>query len=186
MALTIREKADTVGALRHVSVVAMETLARWIPTTPELEAKICFGRHVWEFAQHADLLGKRTAELRAAPNFSNPPVAAFAELLAEVPAATATADRVSHFYEGFVPDLARRYRAYLDATDHLLDDPSVRLMERVLTDLARMGAEAEALLRERPELVHAASPGAGWGARAALIGDWVTHRPTVAAVEVHA
>ena len=50
MGLSIREKADTVGTLRFASVFAMESLARWIPTTPELEAKVCFGRHVWEFA----------------------------------------------------------------------------------------------------------------------------------------
>ena len=75
MTLTVRERADTIGTLRFISVFAMETLARWVPTTPDLEAKIIFGRHIWEFAQHADALGKRTHELRAALHYSPEPTA---------------------------------------------------------------------------------------------------------------
>ena len=181
MGMTIREKADTVGCLRYVSVVAMETLARWIPTTAELEAKICFGRHVWEFAQHADALGKRTAELRAALHFSNPPVKGYAAMLSELAAASSTRDRIALFYEGLLPDLERRYRAYLDHTDHLLDDPSVRLMERALADVTRIRSEAGALVRERPELAGVPSTVRAWAERAGAIAEWVTHRAPAAA-----
>jgi hypothetical protein len=180
--LTIREKADTVATLRHASVWAMEALARWIPTTPELEAKICFGRHVWEFAQHADLLGRRTAELRAAPHFSLAPVPAYAALLAELAGTAATPARVAGFYEGFVPELARRYQAYMDATDHLLDDPSIRLMERAVTDLGRLGREARALVAERPDLADATT-GPAWEARARAVTGWVAFRPAPATPE---
>ena len=57
MSLTIRQKADAVGTFRHLSVWYMETLSRWVPTTPEMDAKVLFGRHIWELAQHADSFG---------------------------------------------------------------------------------------------------------------------------------
>ena len=83
MTLSVRERADTIGTLRHIEVFTMETLARWVPTTPDLEAKVVFGRHIWDCAQHADALGRRTHELRAeAIVNSRPPAATPAESLA--------------------------------------------------------------------------------------------------------
>src|SRR5437867_82976 len=98
MALTVRERADTLGTLRFISVYAMETLARWVPTTPDLEAKVVFGRHIWDFAQHADGLGRRTAELRAALHYSAPPLPVYQAALDALRAATTTADRLAAFY----------------------------------------------------------------------------------------
>ena len=57
MTMTVRERADTLGTLRYASVFAMETLARWVPTTADLEAKIVLGRHIWEFAQQLPRTG---------------------------------------------------------------------------------------------------------------------------------
>ena len=42
-------------------VALMEIAAAWTPTTPEMEVKVLLGRHIWDFAQHADALGKRPA-----------------------------------------------------------------------------------------------------------------------------
>jgi hypothetical protein len=42
-----RDRADTIATFRWVSVHLMEMLARWVPSTPELEVKILFGRHIW-------------------------------------------------------------------------------------------------------------------------------------------
>ena len=184
MGMTIREKADVVGSLRWVSVFAMETLARWIPTSPEFEAKTCFGRHVWELAQHADALGRRTAELRAALHFSNPPTPAYRALLEELAASSTTPARVATFYDGLCQDLPRRYMAYLSATDRLLDDPSVRVMERILPDFTRMRDEAGAMLRQRPDLAGASALGADWATRAGAVTDWVSRRPVAATPEV--
>ena len=69
----------------------METAAAWTPTTPEMEAKVMFGRHIWDFAQHADALGKRMFELRQPPQHSVPPSVAYVALLDEVLAVEDTA-----------------------------------------------------------------------------------------------
>src|SRR2546428_4725525 len=98
MSLTVRERADTLGTLRSISVHAMETLARWVPTTPDLEAKLVFGRHIWDFAQHADGLGRRTHELRAAMHYSVPPLPDYQAPLDTLRALTATDERVAVFY----------------------------------------------------------------------------------------
>ncbi len=152
MGFTIRQKADRIGAFRFVSVFAMETLARWVPTTPELEVKVLLGRHVWDFAQHADLLGRRTGELRAPLQYSHQPADGYRRVLDTMAAAEATLDRVVAFYDVFLPDLARRYRDHMAATDPIGDEPSIRIIERILFDFPRHAAERARLASERPDL----------------------------------
>jgi hypothetical protein len=179
MTLTVRERADTIGTLRFISVYAMETLARWVPTTPDLEAKIIFGRHIWEFAQHADALGKRTHELRAALHYSPEPTAEYLAALEALRALQGSGERVSACYDGLAPDLVARYTAFLEATDAFLDEPSVRVVQRNLADLARMRDEAVTLRRERTDLAATGSAPA-INARLAACTSYVRFRPPVA------
>lgn len=179
MTLTVRERADTIGTLRFISVFAMETLARWVPTTPDLEAKIIFGRHIWEFAQHADSLGKRTHELRAALHYSPEPTAEYLGALEALRALQGSGERVTACYDLLVPDLVARYAAFLEATDAFLDEPSVRVVERNLVDLARMSDESVALRRERTELSVTGGASA-IGARFAACTSYVRFRAPVA------
>lgn len=158
MGFTIRQKADRIGAFRHVAVFAMETLARWIPATPELEVKVCFGRHVWDFAQHADWLGRRTGELRAPLQYSHPPAPGYRDALDALAALQGTLDRVSGFYDVFLPDLERRLRAHVAATDPIADEPSVRIIERILFDFPRLAGDRARLAAERPDLPPADVP----------------------------
>jgi hypothetical protein len=151
MTSIIRSRADRLATFRSISVQLMELLARWVPTTPEMEAKVLFGRHVWDFAQHADMLGKRTFELRAPLHYTLPPAADYQRLLTEVAAATATNERIALLYRGFLPGLARRYGDYLETADPLLDEPSVRIIERICTDLARLLKEGRELTADFPQ-----------------------------------
>jgi hypothetical protein len=180
MTLSVRERADTIGTLRYISVFAMETLARWVPTTPDLEAKVVFGRHIWDFAQHADGLGRRTHELRAALHYTVPPVAAYHDALESLRALTATGDRVATFYEALLPDLVKRYRAFLDATDRFLDEPSVRVVERNLADLSRMQGEVAALRADRPDIAAGGKAAAALSQRFAAVEGYVQFRAPVA------
>jgi hypothetical protein len=152
MTQSIRDRADTIATFRWVSVHLMEMLARWVPTTPELEVKILFGRHIWEFAQHADALGRRTAELRAPLHFSLAPVNAYSAVLEELAPVKGTAERLHGLYQAVIPDLEARYHRYLDETNPLLDEPSVRIIDRILADLARLRADAAETAGARPDL----------------------------------
>ncbi len=183
MTMTVRERADTVGTLRYASVYAMETLATWVPTTPDLEAKILFGRHIWEFAQHADAMGKRTHELRAALHYTPEPLPAYRSALVLLRGTDGAAERIEAFYDVFMPDLEQRVRGFMAATDPFLDEPSVRVMERVVTDYARMIEESRVTRRERREMTRSGSP-TGASLRAALgaAREYVKHREPAATV----
>jgi hypothetical protein len=143
---TVAEKAQHVATFRFVSVFAMETLARWTPLTPELEIKLLFGRHLWEFAQQADALGYRTAELRAGQHTNRPPVAGYLGALEDFAALETPAERVSVVYDVLIPDLIQRYQAFLSQADPLLDQPTIRLFDRFHRDLARLQEERTEML----------------------------------------
>ncbi|MDZ4865257.1 MAG: hypothetical protein SGJ01_17700 [Gemmatimonadota bacterium] len=180
MGETIRQKADRVGTFRFISVHLMETLARWIPTTPELEAKVFFGRQVWDFAQHADWLGRRTGELRSPMQWSLQPADGYLKVLEAMASATGTMERLTGFHDGLLPDLAARYRSYISSTDPLNDEPTVRILERILFDFQRLQADRAAFPAVRPDLILTDT---AWPGRIATLSgaetDYVSSRAAV-------
>jgi hypothetical protein len=126
----------------------METAAAWTPTTPEMEAKVMFGRHVWDFAQHADALGRRMFELRQAAQHSVPPSSSYVAFLDDVLALEGTAARLSALYDVVLPGVERRYQSYRSLVDSIVDAPSLVIVERILADLVRQRAESDRLREE--------------------------------------
>lgn len=152
MILSVRARGEFVATMRFVQVSLMETLAAWVPTTPEMEVKLLFGEHIWDVAQHADALGKRTFELRMPLQHSLRPAEPYVALLVELAATGPAARRLAAIYDVLLPGVAVRYRRYLAETDALLDAPTVRILERHLQDMERMTGAAESLRRELPAL----------------------------------
>ena len=152
MILSVKERGEFAATMRYVHVWLMETLAGWVPTTPEMEVKLLFGEHLWDVAQHADALGKRTFELRMPLQHSRVPVDSYTALLAELAAAGPTPHRLAAVYDVMLPAVAARYRGYLAQTDSLLDAPTVRILERYLHDIDRMLDASRTLRRELPAL----------------------------------
>jgi hypothetical protein len=150
MQLNVKQRGDHVATFRWVAVRFMETLAAWVPTTPEMEVKLVFGTHIWDMAQHADALGKRTHELRLPLHDSLRPADAYVALLTEVAEVAETDRRVAAFYDALLPGLERRLRDYLRNVDTLLDGPTVRIVERILVDITRMVADSRTMLDEVP------------------------------------
>jgi hypothetical protein len=152
MSLSVQQRAEFVATFRFIQVFLMETVARWVPRTPEMEVKVLFGRHIWELAQQADGLGKRVYELRAPLQFSLRPVESYVQVLEEFARTETTPQKISGFYDVILPSLASRYRNYLERTDHLLDEPTVRVIEKTLHEFQKMIKESEALRDELPPL----------------------------------
>lgn len=152
MSLSVQDRAEYIATFRFIEVFLMETLARWVPQTPEMEVKVLFGRHVWDLAQQADALGKRGYELRSPLQFSLRPVESYVEILEEFARTESTPQRIHGFYDVILPAVAARYQDYLKRTDRLLDEPSVRAVERILGEFQRMIGESEALRKELPDL----------------------------------
>ena len=175
MPLTVKERAETIATFRFIEIHLMETLARWTPTTAEMEAKVLFGRHIWETAQHADILGKRTYELRAPMHFTQKPADAYLEFLSSLAAVQGAADRIHAFYDVALPALQRRYEAYIEATDTLLDAPSVKVARRIIGDILAMREEADALRREIPKLAAHSGTASSLGDVESRIDRFVVH-----------
>ena len=152
MTLTVKERGQYAATLRQVQVTLMETLAAWVPTTPEMEVKLLLGEHVYDAAQHADAFGKRTFELRLPLHHSLPPSDEYAALLGDVAALEETPQRIAAIYDVLLPGLQERYRRYIGETDTLLDAPTVRIMKQILFDTDRMLDQARTLRQELPEL----------------------------------
>ncbi len=148
MITTVNERGRSVATFRHICIWMMETTARWTPITPEMEAKCMMGRHIWEYAQMADALGKRTFELRLPEQHSIAPVAAYEAFLKEVVKIGTTADRTAAFYDGVVPGIIARFKDYIAATDPILDEPTVVILQRNIFDLERQRVDAAELQRE--------------------------------------
>lgn len=152
MLLNVKERGECVATFRWIEVRLMETLASWVPTTPEMEAKLVFGAHIWDVAQHADSLGKRTQELRLPPQHSLLPSEDYVRFLDELAATVETDKRIAGFYDCMLPALERRFRDYLQRVDTLLDEPTVRILERIIGDAARMANESKTLQEEIPSV----------------------------------
>jgi hypothetical protein len=148
VSLDVQRRGRFVATFRFLSVRLMETAAAWTPTTPEMEVKVLLGRHIWDFAQQADALGKRTFELRLPLQHSLAPSEGVQAVLAALGALADTAERLAGLYDHVLPDLERRYREYRAAVDPILDAPTVVIVERHLAELARQRSEADALRRE--------------------------------------
>jgi len=152
MALTVKQRAQNIATFRFVEVRLMELLAAWVPSTPEMEAKLLFGPHIWDTAQAADALGRRAHELRLPLQHSIAPAAAYVEMLDDLRAVSGAARRIAVFYDVMLPGLAARYRRYVQRTDSLMDAPSVRVIEGILAAGERMVREANKLRAELPAL----------------------------------
>ena len=176
--LSVRERGETVATLRWIHVRLMETIASWIPTTPEMEVKLLFGTHVWDLAQAADALGKRTFELRMPLQHSLEPVEGYRELLAGFANVQETPERLGLFYDGVLAGLSARYKSYLDRTDTLLDAPTVRILNHIASEQARMIVESKDLLRQIPALVLSRREAVeSFLKREAAITTFVDHQP---------
>jgi hypothetical protein len=152
MSLSVEQRAEYVATFRFIQVFLMETLARWVPQTPELEVKVVFGRHIWDLAQQADALGRRAYELRAPLQSSLRPLESYVELLEEFARTGSTPQKIHGFYDVILPGLSARHQSYLERTDRLLDEPTVRVVEKILSEFKRMVGESEALRNELPQL----------------------------------
>lgn len=128
---------------RYVEERMMRMLGGWIALTPELEAKLLFGRHVWDCAQHADLWGRRLPELRAPAQQSEPAsaaVVALLDLVQSLEGPTQTIERVTAVYAVLKPHLATVYERHLGLANPVYEPPTRRILDRCLTEERRHAA----------------------------------------------
>jgi phosphatidylserine/phosphatidylglycerophosphate/cardiolipin synthase-like enzyme len=72
-------------------------------------------------------------------------------------------------YDVLLADLAARYDTYLQKADPLLDEPSVRVIGRIVADFPRLASDRAAVLGERAELAAPPRSTNGLGAIAQMV-----------------
>ncbi len=132
---TVKENSQRLANYRYLEIQLMEMIGGWSHTTPQLAFKATFGYHVYDHAQAADLLGERLEQLRSGRNSQEPATDDFARLCEYVWNLDATIDRLVAVYRVLEPHLVSSYVYHADATDHMIDTPTVRLLRQ----LAAMG-----------------------------------------------
>src|SRR5688572_159995 len=129
----------------------MRILGGWIALTPEVPAKLLFGRHVWDCAQHADLWGKRLPELRAPAQVSEaagPAVVAVFDLMETAEGPLQTIERITAIYRVLKPHLATVYERHLAVANPVYEPPTRRILLHCAEE-ERRHAAAGALVLER-------------------------------------
>src|SRR5919199_3757908 len=127
----VKENAQRLANYRYLEVQLMEMLGGWSHTTPQLAFKATFGYHVFDHAQSADLLGERLYQLRSRRDREEPATDDFAHLCEYVWHLDAVIDRLVAVYRVLEPHLVSTYAYHADATDPLIDTPTVRLLRQL-------------------------------------------------------
>jgi Protein of unknown function (DUF455) len=147
--LDVRSNASQLATLYTVEVELARLAGGWVARLPELPEKLLLGRITFEDADHAQLLERRLLELRSEPEaieaFRRRGAAALLALerLAEPRAFLAGLFRVVK------PAVLADLRRHLDACPPYVDEPTVRILHRVIADEEDHIAVGLALLAER-------------------------------------
>lgn len=113
----------------------VQALAGWLPKAPEFEAKYAFGRHLWEDAEHAELLRRRVRQLRTGERaLESAPSHRLGLLMDELVYADDTAEFVAGAYGVVKTELLAAYQRHLAQTQPLVDQPTVRSLRIIIAE----------------------------------------------------
>jgi len=140
--ITIDQNVEYLKRYAFLERACMRTLAGWIPGVPEWEPKNEFGLHVWESADSADELRARLRELRCHQPERN--ISPLLETLAtQLDYAQNTAEVIATVYMVVKKALLEAYRHHPETTWTAFDNPTVKLMERLVVVTEKQVAWAE-------------------------------------------
>ena len=115
---------------------------------PELKYLLC--QHIWESSSHARFLRERGRELSGFGSGEGVRPA-LRQLFNEAVMPADAAVALAGFYRVLKPALLAAYRHYLQATHHLADWPSLRLVEEFIADEERHAREIKSCLSPGPD-----------------------------------
>ena len=162
------ESARLIRHYRYAVERMMRILGGWIALTPELSAKLLLGRHVWDSAQHADVLGKRLPELRAQAQMSEPPNAAFVAFMnaiEEPERPDQSVERLVGVYRVLKPHLIASYEEHLRRINSVYEPPTERILVRLIEEERRHVAAGSTILRHLSAAPGLAERGEAWRAQ---------------------
>jgi hypothetical protein len=165
---SVEHSARLVRSYRYVTERMMRVMGGWLALTPEISAKLLMGRHVWDNAQHADVLGRRLPELRAHAQESEPAnerVVAFMDALESPETPERTVERLVGVYRVLKPHLLADYERHLASANSVYEPPTRRILARCAEDERRHIAAGERVLVHLVVTPEARARAEAWQAR---------------------
>lgn len=149
----VRQNARRLGVLYTVEVEVARLVGGWIPRVREHAEKLALGKILYEDAEHARLLDQRLLELMLAPADVDDLRRRSAPGLVALERAESPARFLSLLFRVVKPALVADLKRHLDGCPPYVDEPTVRILQRVIADEEQHVATGLALLADR---------GVGW------------------------
>jgi hypothetical protein len=148
--LLLEEAARRAGGHRWVEARLFEILGAWVPSTPDVDAKLLLDRHSQHHAWRAEQWWDRLPVLAdvdrdglvVAPS---PQIAVFADALA---ALQGTVPRLAGAYRVALPRLAGAYQAHRFRANPASDQAAIRTLDLVFPDVVADWRDGEVLLQQ--------------------------------------
>ena len=160
---TVAENARRLLRFFYFERRLMQGLGAWTLSIPEFEVKLETGRHLFYHADAARLLRERLSEqemrLKDVDAFRDAEIDSFIE---ELLSAQDAPELLVGVHQVLGRALATAYRHHLDDTDPVTDAPSIRCLQRILSDYEPMLKWADAALAAYAEGGVEEGPLAAW------------------------
>src|SRR5688572_30494081 len=128
----VDENAVRFSNLFHVLRELVHLHCGHLPLEPRFEVKSLLGDHLHDDARSVTKIRRRLYELRTPSDYPGAPSEELAALLDRANGATSSADYVAIAYGELKPTLVAAIRIHLDTLDPIIDEPSLRLLTRLL------------------------------------------------------
>ena len=149
---TVRESADRMTNYRWAEQQFSAALGGWSATIPELDVKASLGRVCFEHAWHADLWRERLPELQERNDERcEPPNDDFVTFMNELTGPDdpdATIEKLVGIYRVMIPHMLAVYTFHRHVTSHIVDAPTVRLLNFMIHDDGVQYVEGEMLIQD--------------------------------------
>jgi hypothetical protein len=116
----------------HVLREVVHLSCGWLPLAPEFELKYRLGDHLHDDARAIARVKRRLYELRHPSDYPGSPGEELAALLERMSRAASPAEYVAIAYGEAKPALAGAMRIHLEALDPVSDEPSLRLLRKLV------------------------------------------------------
>jgi hypothetical protein len=145
--LGVEENVRLLKRYNWVETRLTDLLLGHLTATPEWEVKDALCLHVWLDSEHAKWLQERVAELRHPPhNFHTAPDPALDVWLEEALRSRGTIELLTALYRVVKPALLEAYRAHMEQTHPLVDQPTRRFLRFIIQEEEEMIAWGETAL----------------------------------------
>ncbi len=149
---TVDESVRRIRRYLWVESRLFEVLGSWVPSVPELEAKVLLATHARRRAIRAELWRQRLPDgRRGEPDrFGHPPspaLATFLDALAAPSAPERTIEKLVGVYRVALPHLTAAYACHLAQINPVSDGPCARALELAIGDDAGDRRDGESLVR---------------------------------------